>query len=92
MHKTIVSDLMPQVIDNSFILVALVPSIFLMKEKFVGSFCFHPVNLVTKEENLYIWLRQVVVLVRMFEPVVCESLIQFYFPWFVFGSQDFKRI
>lgn len=52
----------------------------------------HPVNLVPKEENLYIWLREVVSSVKMFEPVVYEFLIKFYFCWFVSGSQDLKRI
>lgn len=76
MHKMVLSDPMPQVMDTSFILVSPVPRKFLMNEIHsiilysITMHVSHPVNLVPEGENQYIWLRQVVNSVRMSEPVV----------------------
>ena len=40
----------------------------------------HPVDLIPRGVNLYTWPRQVVGSLRTSEPVMCESLIKFYFP------------
>lgn len=90
MHKLAVSDPTPPVsgLGTCFILVSLVPSIFLVNENswIILYSITQSVNLAPKGENLYIWLRQLVNSFRMSEPVVCENLTQLLLPliciWF----------